>query len=105
MNVDPLLVKSSTELMFSLFRSFSQASNGHGMDTVTGASANMLVNAICQTHHKRVDAEKAYDELFARMKEVLMSHYGPNTRLNGMFPFNQTIHANLHVEKDKFGGN
>lgn len=105
MTVDPLILKASSERIFNLFRSFSQASTGHQMDTVVGASANLLVNAICQTYHKRADADKEFDELFARMKDVLMSHYGPNTRLQGTFPFHQTIHANLHVEKDKFGGN
>lgn len=103
MTKDPLL-NAISEVQRHLFTQFSKASAGHAVQDVIGASANMLVNATRQSYHKQGDAEKAFDELFGRMKQVLMNHYGNGQRRDGIFPFNQTIHANLFVDKDKYGG-
>ncbi len=75
-----------------LFRKMSSACNGFDTQAAVAASGNVLLNALRQQHAKRPEAERAFDELFGRLKAILMEHYdGPSGRRRNVFPFNQTI--------------
>lgn len=94
MTKDPLLL-ASPDAQRELFKRMSREANGFGAEHVVGAALNMLVNAIRQSHPKREDAARRYDELVARMKGVLMDHYDAGGRKKGIFPYNQVIEMPL----------
>lgn len=104
MTLDPML-KVSSQAQRALFESFCQAANGFSTEAVVGAAINVLVNAIRQSQPTKHQAEKRFDELFGQTKQVLINHYDSVGRKKGIFPYDQTIHATLFVDEDKFGGN
>src|SRR6266566_1982183 len=80
-----------------LFEAFNKASAGHDYAQVAGAAMNLLVNTIRQSCATRQQAERAFDELVGRSKNLLMErHYDPvsNKRRN-VFPHTQVVHAEL----------
>lgn len=103
MTKDPLL-KASEDAQRALFENMSKVANGFSVEHVIGASANMLINAIRQSQSTRGKAETQFDELFGRMKAVLLDHYDGLGRKRGVFPYTQTIHANLFSSRNTFGG-
>lgn len=84
-----------------LFNRLRKAANGFPVEHVSGAAANVLINALRQEHPNRAAAIKSFDELAARMKFLLMEHYDSQGRKKGVFPFRQVIHAPFVVDKDK----
>lgn len=75
-----------------LFQRFAQeASSGFQRDAVIGAAANLLINALRQEHTTRGAAERAFDEIFGKMKTVLVNHYDSLGRKRGIFPYDQTL--------------
>lgn len=98
---DPML-KVSSEAQRALFKQFCQVSNGFSMEVVIGAAVNILVNGIRQTYPTREAAEKQFDSLFGQTKQILLDHYDSVGRKKGIFPYDQTIHANLFDPKDEF---
>jgi hypothetical protein len=89
-----------------LFRRLSQACEGFSLAEVDGAAANLIVNAIRQLHPTRDGAEKAFNELFGKTKQMLMDHYDITGRKKGVFPFDQVVsvpHFDFR-DKAKFNG-
>ncbi len=83
-----------------LFRKMSSACNGFDTQAAVAASGNVLLNALRQQHAKRPEAEKAFDELFGRLKAILMEHYdGPSGRRRNVFPHNQVIEVPFFTGK------
>jgi hypothetical protein len=85
-----------------LFQKFCSQADGFQREDVITAAANVLMNAIRQDERSRQSAEKAFDELFGRMKAVLLDHYESGGRKKGVFPFHQTLHASLLINPNKF---
>jgi hypothetical protein len=102
MTTDPLLKKAGTAQL-ELFKQYAQASDGFPTEAVVGAAANVIINAIRQTHQTRAQAEVRFDELFGQMKAILLDHYDSLGRKKGIFPYTQTIQGELFVPKDEFG--
>ena len=91
---DPML-KSGPEGEQDLFNTFTKHATGHDHQIVAGAAANLLVNVIRQSCATRQEAERVFDELFGRTKNLLLTqHYDPVTnKRRNVFPFTQHIHA------------
>ena len=91
---DPLL-KSGPEVERELFEAFTKQATGHDQQIVAGVAVNLLVNVIRQSCATREAAERAFDELFGRAKNLLLTqHYDPVTnKRRNVFPFTQHIHA------------
>lgn len=101
--IDPLL-RASDRPAKALFGIFAREANGFPADAVINASINMLLNVLRQAYPTRERAEKRFDELMGRSKQLLLDHYQNGTRLQGVYPFKQTIHANLvELNDDAFG--
>lgn len=99
---DPLL-KISSERQRELFNQFCKLANGFSTEDVLGAIMNMHVNAVRQVYPTRDKAVDRMDEINARMKHMLDTHYdlGGRRRRPGIFPFNQTIHMPHFTDRDK----
>jgi len=104
MTKDPLM-KASEKAQIELFQQFCHVANGFSTEAVVGAAINVLVNSIRQTYPSKRQAEMRFDELFGQTKQVLLDHYDSMGRKKGIFPYTQTIHGSLFVDKDEFGGN
>jgi hypothetical protein len=74
-----------------LFDALSRAATGFGRAHVVGAAANLIINALREEHERREAAGKAFDELFGRVKELLMEHYDSRGRRRGVFAYDQTV--------------
>ena len=99
---DPLL-RSSSEYQKILFKKFSEAANGFQVEDAIGAALNVLINALRQTYDSRQKAEIRCNELLGKTKQVLLDHYdGTGRRKQGVFPFDQTLQVDVHVDTDKF---
>lgn len=98
---DPLL-QTGAEAGRVLFDAMSKVCNGFGRDDVVNAAVNILVNAIRQECGSRQQAEARYDELAAKTKGLLMGHYDSvSGKRRSVFPFTQTVHAQLVHWDDK----
>lgn len=87
---DPLR-QATPDAAMELFRLFARQANGFPRDTVVDAAVNIMLNALRQEHATRASAEKAFDELFGRSKQVLVDHYDVLGRKRGIFPYDQVI--------------
>lgn len=87
--MDPL--KNGPLATRELFDRFSKDANGFPHEAALGAAANILLNALRQSHPRRDKAAAAWDELAARLKGVLMEHYNGQGERRSIFPFHQTI--------------
>ena len=86
---DPLNQRPDAER--ELFTCLSQMARGFEHDVVIGAAANVLLNAIRQNKATRHQAEVAFDELFGKLKAILVDHYDGAGRRRSVFPHPQTI--------------
>jgi hypothetical protein len=86
---DPMLAAPDPQL--ELFNRFCREANGFPADLAIGAAANVIVNGLRQSHGSRQEAERRFDELFGRMKSLLVEHYDMLGRKRGVFPYNQVI--------------
>ena len=86
---DPLNQRPDAER--ELFTRMSQLSSGFPHEAVVGAAANVLLNAIRQNKATRQQAELAFDELFGKLKAILVDHYDGAGRRRSVFPHPQTI--------------
>ncbi len=100
MTKDPMLLMTPDPQKV-LFERMSEVCNGFSAEQVLGASANVLINAVRQSQNTREKASSRYDELFTRMKGILMDHYDSFGRLKGIFPYNQNIDMPLTVLKNR----
>lgn len=75
-----------------LFKRMGAECNAFPNEAVVGAAANLLLNAIRQSHKTRRGAETAFDELVGTLKGVLLSHYdGVTDQRRNIFPYHQII--------------
>lgn len=88
---DPLRQAMPGGVDRELFQRFSKACDGMPTEAVIGAAANILINALRQTKNTQPQAEAAFDELFGKMKQILVDHYDTLGRKRGIFPYDQTI--------------
>ncbi len=58
---------------------------------INNAAANLLVRMMRVEHPTRAAAEKAFDEIAGRAKQLLLDHYDGGGRKPGQFPFPQLI--------------
>lgn len=99
MTTDPMLL-ATPDAGRALFAAFSAAANGYPTSAAIDAAVNILVNAIRQDHTTRESAEKAFDELFGRIKQILVNHYDTLGRKRGIFPYDQHLQVDLVVVDD-----
>jgi hypothetical protein len=87
---DPLRKGPDNTLV--LFNRLAEASDGFTHEDVVGAAANLILNAVRQSYPKRQDAMRSCEELLAKMKGVLDSHYNEYSgERRHVFPFHQII--------------
>jgi hypothetical protein len=87
---DPLRKGPDNTLV--LFNKLADGANGFTHEDVVGAAANLILNAIRQGYPKRNDAMRSCEELLAKMKGVLDSHYNEYSgERRNVFPFHQII--------------
>lgn len=93
---DPLN-KSGPDRGRELFQALGRAASGFDDVAVMDAAINLLVNATRQRCATRGEAERVFDELVGRSKNLLLEqHYDPVTeRRRNVFPFTQHVHAEL----------
>jgi acyl carrier protein phosphodiesterase len=98
---DPLR-KSGPEAEKELFRALSQLAHGYPNEAVIGAAMNVLVNVIRQAEPKREGARAKFDEVTARVRELLLGqHYDAAGNRRNLFPFHQVIEVPLVQMKRK----
>lgn len=88
----------------ALFEAFNEASKGRDYRQVSGAALNLFVNAVRQSCPTRQQAERVYDEMVGRAKNLLLEqHYDPVTnKRRNVFPHTQVVQAELVHWNDKF---
>jgi hypothetical protein len=95
---DPLKQGPTAEQ--ELFKLFSGVANGFPTDAAVGAAANILLNGLRQNNTTRQKAEAAFDELFGKLKSILVAHYDGAGKRRSVFPFHQMINV-PHVDLRK----
>lgn len=76
----------------ALFEAYAKVSSGFSNEHVVGAALNLLVNALRQSHTKRIPAINRVDELAAEAKRILDSHYDSvSGERRNIFPFEQVV--------------
>jgi hypothetical protein len=95
---DPLLKLPEKEL----FEALSRLCHGHSAGEVACAALNLVVNSIRQAQPTLKHASVALDEVVARTRGVLASHYDANGRKKGIFPYDQVLSATRFDDKDAF---
>lgn len=58
-----------------LIAAFGQLATGYDYDKVIGAAANILLNALRQSHKKLGEAEEQLTEIETRMRDALRTHH------------------------------
>ncbi len=93
---DPML-KSGPDAERRLFEALGRVCSGHDGAVVNGAVMNLLVNSVRQACATRGEAERVFDELVGRSKNLLLEqHYDPVTnRRRNIFPYTQVVNAAL----------
>lgn len=87
---DPLREQVDAER--ELFTALGRMTTGYTCEQVAAVAVNLLVNALRQKHAKRQEAEKAFNELVARGRDILLDkHYDALGNRRSVFPFHQTI--------------
>jgi hypothetical protein len=85
-----------------LFKRYSKASSEFAHDAVIGAAANIILNAVRQSHPKRQDADAAVVSLLETMRSTLGEHYDGLGQRRSVFPFHQVVEMPLIKFKNKF---
>ena len=99
--VDPLTMTSG-EPGKVLFDRMSKAAVDFPHEAVVNGAGNVLLNVLRQRNETRDKAEKDFNEMFGRLKSILMAHYdGATGRRRSVFPHNQVIHMPFVSLKDK----
>jgi len=95
---DPLVQRPNAER--ELFVQLSKVCRGFPFDAVQGAAANILLNVLRQKHASRRQAEAAFDELFGKLKSILVAHYDGAGKRRSVFPHHQVIEV-PHIDLRK----
>ncbi len=101
--LDPIM-KSGPEQERAVFEAFNKAATGHDYNIVAGAAMNLLANTVRQSCATRQQAERMYDELVGRTKNLLLEkHYDPvSSKRRHVFPHTQVVNAELvHWDESK----
>lgn len=100
---DPIL-RSGPEQEKAVFEAFNRAAVGHNFEHVAGAAMNLLANTVRQACETRQQAERMFDELVGRSKNLLLEqHYDPvSNKRRSIFPFTQHVHAERVLDRDGF---
>lgn len=85
-----------------LFRAMSYHANNKPGEWVADAGANLILNALRQVCPNWAQAERAFDDIFGRTKQLLKNHYDSNGRKRGIFPYDQGIEATVVEDGNKF---
>ncbi len=97
---DPLR-KNVPDAARKLFVAYGHASNGFSVPVVLDAAANVVINAVRQQCAMRQDAERMFNELLGRSKQVLLDHYdGVTGKRRNIFPHTQHIIVDGVVEDE-----
>jgi len=98
---DPL--QSGPEQERRVFEAFNRAASGHDYNVVAGAAMNLLANTVRQSCATRQQAERMFDELAGRSKNLLLEqHYDPvSNKRRQVFAHTQHVHAKLVDWDDK----
>lgn len=97
---DPLT--DSPEAGRVLFDKINVASRGFPLEAVVNAASNVLLNVLRQRNETRDSAERDFNEMFGRLKSILLAHYdGANGKRKSVFPFHQTIEVPFVSFRDK----
>lgn len=93
---DPMS-KSGPDRERELFQMIGKVATGFDGDVVVGAAINLLVNAVRQTCPTRQAAEKQFDDLVGKAKNLLLEqHYDPvSSKRRNVFPFTQVVQAEM----------
>lgn len=70
---------------------------GANVGFVNNVAANLIVNGFRQAYPTRAEAERAFDELAAKTKSILMDQYTTEGRRRGVFAYDQVIQV-PHVD-------
>lgn len=66
-----------------LIAAIGQLTTGYGYDTVIGAAANIMLNALRQKHPRHIDAEEQFEAAVEEMRKSLRDqHYHENGTRN-----------------------
>jgi hypothetical protein len=88
---DPLR-KAATANEQELFREVGRTLNAAPAEMVSGIAVNLLVNVLRQQHASKHAAERAFDEVTAKAKSLLLDqHYDLTGRRRNVFPFHQVV--------------
>jgi hypothetical protein len=97
---DPL-PKAGPDHARELFKRFTQVAHGFNLDDVTFASVNLVINSLRQKNATRQRAEREFDELFGRLKSLLLEHYDGAGNRRSIFPHQQVIEVPLFDFRNK----
>jgi hypothetical protein len=86
---DPL--KQGPEAERELFTRLFQQCGGFPFEVVAGAAGNLLINVLRQQCATSARAGVEFDELFGKLKTILMQHYDGAGKRRSIFPHDQTI--------------
>lgn len=86
---DPL--HDAPEAARELLRRFGQMADGFPAAQAVYAAANLIINALRQSHASRDAAERAWDEIMGRAKARLMGCYDGAGRKKGVYPYDQHL--------------
>lgn len=99
--IDPL-TDTAPEAGHVLFQRLSAACKDFPHEAVVNAAANLLLNVLRQRNESRGLAERDYNDMFGRLKSVLLAHYdGPTGKRRSVFPFHQVIRPDFISFRDK----
>lgn len=89
---DPLHA-SGPDAEKELFRALGKDCHGYPPEIVLGAAVNLVINALRQQHATKAGAERAFDEIAARSKRLLLDEHYDNLghRRQGTFPFDVRV--------------
>lgn len=75
-----------------LFKKVSKVCDGFTPEQVADAAANLIINAVRQQYENRSGAERAFDNISGRAKNVLLErHYDGTGKRRNVFPFDQVV--------------
>lgn len=87
---DPLL-SVGPESGRELTRRFGQVAHGFSSGDVADAACNLLINVLRQSNPTRTQAEVAFNELFGRMKQILVDQYDGAGKRRSVFAHDQIV--------------